>query len=77
MLYCILTTAPNASHAAHPRPDALILTGEQRQRWLADADAATEILTVVPPELTPRVSGGSDQPVVERYGRGGAPSEKK
>ena len=23
-----------------------------------------------------RVSGGSDQPVVERYGRGGAPSEK-
>ena len=50
--YCILTTAPNASmRPIHDRMP-LILTGEQRHRWLADADAATEILTVAPPELT-------------------------
>ena len=44
--------APNASmRPIHDRMP-LILTGEQRQRWLADANAATEILTVAPPELT-------------------------
>ena len=50
--YCVLTTAANDSmKPVHDRMP-LILTGEQRQRWLADADAATEILTVAPPELT-------------------------
>lgn len=49
--YCILTTSPNASmRPVHDRMP-LILTGEQRHRWLADDDAAARILTVVPPEL--------------------------
>ena len=48
----ILTTAANSSMAGIHDRMPLILTGEQRQRWLADADAATEILTVAPPELT-------------------------
>ena len=49
--YCIITTAANDSmKAVHDRMP-LILTGEQRRRWLADTDAAAEILAVVPPEL--------------------------
>ena len=49
--YCILTTAPNASmRPIHDRMP-LILTGEQRHRWLDDTDAAAEIFTAVPPEL--------------------------
>lgn len=49
--YCILTTSPNASmRPVHDRMP-LILTGEQRHSWLADADAATRILMVAPPEL--------------------------
>lgn len=49
--YCVLTTAANPSmEPVHDRMP-LILTGEQRQRWLADADAAAEILAVVPPAL--------------------------
>ena len=49
--YCVLTMAPNPSmQPIHDRMP-LILTGEQRRRWLADTNAAAEILTVVPPEL--------------------------
>ena len=49
--YCVLTTAPNPSmQPIHDRMP-LILTGEQRRRWLADTDAAAEILAMVPPEL--------------------------
>ena len=49
--YCVLTTAPNESmQPIHDRMP-LILTGEQRRRWLADTDAAAEILAVVPPAL--------------------------
>ena len=46
----ITTTANDFMKPIHDRMP-LILTGEQRRRWLADADAAAEILTVVPPEL--------------------------
>lgn len=50
--YCILTTAPNTCmRPIHDRMP-LILTGEQRRRWLTDAAGAAEILAVVPPELT-------------------------
>ena len=50
--YCVLTTAANPSmEPVHDRMP-LILTGEQRQRWLSDADAAAEILAIVPPQLT-------------------------
>ena len=49
--YCILTTAPNESmRPVHDRMP-LILTGEQRHRWLVDDTAAGEILAVQPPEL--------------------------
>ena len=45
--YCVLTTAPNPSmQPIHDRMP-LILT----RRWLADTDAAAEILAVVPPAL--------------------------
>ena len=47
----ILTTAANGSMAEIHDRMPLILTGEQRRRWLADTDAAAEILAVVPPEL--------------------------
>ena len=53
--YCILTTAPNESmRPVHDRMP-LILTGDQKRRWLADDTAAGEILTARPPELV-RVS---------------------
>ena len=49
--YCILTTAPNESmRPVHDRMP-LILTGDQKHRWLSDDTAAGEILTARPPEL--------------------------
>lgn len=49
--YCILTTAANASMRPIHNRMPLILAGEQRHRWLADTDAAAEMLTAASPEL--------------------------
>lgn len=72
--YCILTTSPNASMRPFHDRMPLILTGEQRHRWLADDDAAARILTVVPPEL---MRTSAEAQISLWYGSGSSANQKR